>query len=93
MNSPGGSALASEEIWREVELTNKIKPVIVSMGDLAASGGYYVATPATRIFASPSTITGSIGVFGMIPYTGDMLGNKLGNTFDYDSTHSHAVLS
>ena len=69
VNSPGGSALASEEIWREVELTNKVKPVIVSMGDLAASGGYYVATPATRIFASPSTITGSIGVFGMIPYT------------------------
>ena len=93
VNSPGGSALASEEIWREVELTNKIKPIIVSMGDLAASGGYYVAAPATRIFASPSTITGSIGVFGMIPYTGDMLENKLGITFDYVSTHSHGVLS
>lgn len=93
VNSPGGSALASEEIWREVELTNKVKPVIVSMGDLAASGGYYVATPATRIFASPSTITGSIGVFGMIPYTGNMLENKLGITFDYVSTHSHGVLS
>ena len=93
VNSPGGSALASEEIWREVELTNKVKPVIVSMGDIAASGGYYVATPATRIFASPSTITGSIGVFGIIPYTGDLLENKLGITFDYVSTNSHGVLS
>jgi protease-4 len=93
VNSPGGSALASEEIWREVSLTNKKKPVIVSMGDLAASGGYYVSTAASRIFASPSTITGSIGVFGVIPYTGKMFENKLGIEFDYASTHSHSVFS
>ncbi len=67
VNSPGGSALASELIWREIELTKKIKPVIVSMGDLAASGGYYIACNADKIFAEPNTITGSIGVFGTIP--------------------------
>jgi protease-4 len=93
INSPGGSALASEEIWREVELTNKKKKVIVSMGDLAASGGYYIAAPATRIFAEPTTVTGSIGVFGMIPYTGKMLENYLGITFDRASTNAHAPMS
>ena len=93
INSPGGSALASEEIWREVNLTNKVKKVIVSMGDVAASGGYYIATPAYKIFAEPTTITGSIGVFGMIPYTGKMLENKLGISFDRVSTNQHAVLS
>ena len=93
INSPGGSALASEEIWREVELTNKVKKVIVSMGDVAASGGYYIASPAFKIFAEPTTITGSIGVFGMIPYTGKMLENKLGITFDRVSTNKHSVLS
>ena len=93
INSPGGSALASEEIWREVFLTNKLKKVIVSMGDVAASGGYYIATPATRIFAEATTITGSIGVFGMIPYTGKMFENKLGINFDRVGTNSHAVLS
>lgn len=67
INSPGGSALASELIWREIELTKKLKPVIVSMGDLAASGGYYIACNANKIFAQPTTITGSIGVFGMLP--------------------------
>ena len=69
INSPGGSALASEEIWREVYLTNLKKKVIVSMGDVAASGGYYIASPAARIFAETNTITGSIGVFGLIPFT------------------------
>ncbi len=93
INSPGGSALASEEIWREVTLTNKIKKVIVSMGDVAASGGYYIAAPATKIFAEPTTITGSIGVFGMIPYTGKMLENYLGLTFDRTSTNAHAPMS
>lgn len=93
VNSPGGSALASEEIWREVALTNKKKPVIVSMGDVAASGGYYVSAGATRIFANSSTITGSIGVFGVIPYTGKMFENKLGIAFDYASTHPHSVFS
>lgn len=93
INSPGGSALASDEIWREVELTNKTKKVIVSMGDVAASGGYYIAAPATRIFAQSNTITGSIGVFGVIPYTGGMLENKLGLTFDRASTNKHAVMT
>jgi len=93
INSPGGSALASEEIWREVALTNKVKKVIVSMGDVAASGGYYIASPAYKIFAESTTITGSIGVFGMIPYTGKMLQNKLGITFDQVSTNKHSVLS
>lgn len=67
VNSPGGSALASDIIWREIEITKEEKPVIVSMGNLAASGGYYIAAGADRIFAEPNTITGSIGVFGMLP--------------------------
>ena len=67
VDSPGGSALTSDIIWREVELTKKIKPVIVSMGNLAASGGYYISAGANKIFAEPTTITGSIGVFGVIP--------------------------
>ncbi|NNK10666.1 MAG: signal peptide peptidase SppA [Flavobacteriaceae bacterium] len=67
VNSPGGSALTSDVIWREVELTRKEKPVVVSMGDVAASGGYYIAAGADKILAEPTTITGSIGVFGTIP--------------------------
>ncbi len=93
INSPGGSALASDEIWREVQKTNKVKKVIVSMGDVAASGGYYIAAPADRIFADANTITGSIGVFGMIPYTGKMMENKLGITFDRASTNKHAIMT
>lgn len=93
INSPGGSALASEEIWREVSITNRLKKVVVSMGDVAASGGYYIATPASYIFAETSTITGSIGVFGMIPYTGKMLENKLGLTFDRVATNKFSVMS
>ncbi len=67
VNSPGGSALASDLIWRELELTKKEKPLVVSMGDLAASGGYYIACNADKIFAEPTTITGSIGVYGLMP--------------------------
>lgn len=93
INSPGGSALASDEIWREVKLTNEKKKVIVSMGDLAASGGYYIAAPASTIFAEPTTITGSIGVFGVIPYTGKMMENKLGFTFDRAATNSHSIIT
>ncbi len=93
VNSPGGSALASEEIWREVQMTNKVKKVIVSMGDVAASGGYYVASGAHRIFADPMTITGSIGVFGVFPYTGKMFKNKLGVQFDHVATNEHSVVS
>ncbi|HIP32564.1 MAG TPA: signal peptide peptidase SppA [Crocinitomicaceae bacterium] len=93
INSPGGSALASDEIWREVKLTNDVKEVTVSMGDVAASGGYYIAAPATTIFAEPTTITGSIGVFGVIPYTGKMMENKLGLTFDRASTNKHSIMT
>ncbi len=93
VNSPGGSALASDEIWREIILTKAEKPIIVSMGDVAASGGYYIAAPANRIFAESTTITGSIGVFGMIPYTGKMFENKLGITFDEVKTNHRAVVS
>lgn len=90
VNSPGGSALASDEIWREVKLANEEKTVIVSMGDVAASGGYYIAVPASKIFAQETTITGSIGVFGVIPYIGKTLENKLGVTFDRVATNKHA---
>ncbi|TNE53642.1 MAG: signal peptide peptidase SppA [Bacteroidetes bacterium] len=93
VNSPGGSALASDEIWREVDLLNKKKKVVVSMGDLAASGGYYISCPASYIFADPNTITGSIGVFGMIPFTGKLMQDKLGLSFDQISTNKHAVVS
>ena len=67
VNSPGGSALASDVIWREVSLAKKEKPVVVSMGDVAASGGYYIACNANKVFANASTITGSIGVFSIFP--------------------------
>lgn len=93
VNSPGGSALASDEIWREVQLANKKKKVIVSMGDVAASGGYYISSPASTIFAEPTTITGSIGVFGVIPFTGNLLQNKLGITFDRAMTNKHSIIS
>ncbi|MEZ4889593.1 MAG: signal peptide peptidase SppA [Crocinitomicaceae bacterium] len=93
VNSPGGSALASDEIWREVKLTNKEKKVIVSMGDVAASGGYYISTAASRIFAEPTTITGSIGVFGMIPYFGNFMKDKLGFSYDYVKTNQYAGFS
>ncbi|MGD9976681.1 MAG: signal peptide peptidase SppA [Bacteroidales bacterium] len=90
INSPGGSALASEVIWREVELANKVKPVIVSMGDVAASGGYYIAAPATTIMASPTTITGSIGVFGVFFNLQNTLNKKLGINVDVVKTNDHA---
>jgi protease-4 len=93
INSPGGSALASEEIWKEVALTAAKKTLYVSMGDYAASGGYYIAMPALKIFASPMTITGSIGVFGVVPYAGDFLKNKLGVTTDEVRTHRYGNLS
>jgi len=90
VNSPGGSALASEIIWREVALTKAKKPVIVSMGDYAASGGYYIACAATAIVAEPTTLTGSIGVFGFIPSIKNMLNNKLGITVDVVKTNAHS---
>ena len=94
VNSPGGSALASDQIWREVVLTREAgKPIVVSMGNVAASGGYYISCAADKIYAQPNTITGSIGVFGIIPYTGKMFENKLGITFDRVKTNEHAILS
>ena len=90
VNSPGGSALASDVIWREVVLAKKAKPVIVSMGNLAASGGYYISCAADRIFAQPNTITGSIGVFGMIPNIKKALEQKLGITVDTVNTNLHS---
>lgn len=82
VNSPGGSALASDVIWREMALARKAKPVIVSMGDVAASGGYYISCAADTIVAEPNTITGSIGVFGLLFNAQKMFNNKLGITFD-----------
>ncbi|GAC1705023.1 MAG: signal peptide peptidase SppA [Flavisolibacter sp.] len=83
VNSGGGSALASDKIWRELTMARaQGKPVIVSFGDVAASGGYYISCGADSIFASPNTITGSIGVFGIVPDMGSFFKNKLGITFD-----------
>src|SRR5690606_14207863 len=90
INSPGGSALASDVIWREVDLLRQEKPVIVSMGDVAASGGYYIAAAADSIFAQPNTITGSIGVFGVIPNMQGLMNDKLGITFDEVKTGKYA---
>jgi protease-4 len=90
VNSGGGSALASEVIWREMLLAKQVKPVIVSMGDVAASGGYYIAAPADVILASPTTITGSIGVFGMIPNFKEGMNKKLGITVDVAKTNKYA---
>jgi protease-4 len=90
INSGGGSSLASENIWRELALAKKDKPVVVSFGDVAASGGYYIACAADSIFAQPTTITGSIGVFGIIPNMQEFFRNKLGITFDGVKTGPYA---
>lgn len=90
VNSPGGSALASEVIWREVKLASETKPVVVSMGDVAASGGYYIACPAGTIVANPTTITGSIGVFGLLMNAKPLLEKKIGITTDVARTNSYS---
>lgn len=90
INSPGGSALTSDLILREIELTKKVKPVIVSMGDYAASGGYYIASKADAIFAQPTTITGSIGVFGMLPNASE-IAQKNGLNPQVVNTHENAA--
>lgn len=90
INSGGGSALASENIWRELSVAKKDKPVVVSFGDVAASGGYYIASGADSIFASANTITGSIGVFALVPNMQRFFKNKLGITFDGVKTAEHA---
>jgi len=90
VNSGGGSALASDVIWREIVLSRKVKPVIASFGDVAASGGYYIGCAADSIFVQPNTITGSIGVFGIIPNFQNLMTNKLGLTFDGVKTGQYA---
>jgi protease-4 len=90
VNSGGGSALASDVIWRETVLAKATKPFVVSMGDVAASGGYYISADADKIFAMPNTITGSIGVFGMIPNVKGLVTGKMGVTFDGVKTADHA---
>jgi len=92
VNSPGGSSLASDVIWREVAMTKKVKPIIVSMGDYAASGGYYISCAADSIFAEPNTITGSIGIFAVLPNMQKLLNDKLGITFDGVKTGKYADL-
>jgi len=90
IDSPGGNALTSDLIWREIEITKRVKPVVVSMGNLAASGGYYIACNANQIFAEANTITGSIGVFGILPnFT--QLANKIGINTEVVSTNSNAA--
>ena len=90
VNSPGGSALTSELIWKELEEAKKVKPVIVSMGDFAASGGYYIAAGGDKIFAEPTTITGSIGVFGMLPNIKG-LADKIGINAQQVTTNDNAI--
>lgn len=90
VDSPGGSAMVSELIWREIELTKKVKPVVVSMGNYAASGGYYIACNANAIFAEPTTITGSIGVFGMLPNAHGFV-TKYGVNAEQVQTHKNAL--
>lgn len=90
IDSPGGSAFGSEVIWREVKLAAATKPVIASMGDVAASGGYYIACAANTIMADRTTITGSIGIFGMIPNVQKLMTDKLGITTDVVTTNEHS---
>ena len=90
VNSPGGSAFGSEQIWREVTLLKEKKPVIVSMGDYAASGGYYISCAADCIVADPTTLTGSIGIFGMFPMVEDLMTDKLGLHFETVKTNRYA---
>lgn len=90
VNSPGGSTYGSEQIWREVSLLKAEKPVVVSMGDYAASGGYYISCAAHKIVAEPTTLTGSIGIFGMMPDASELLNDKLGLHFDGVKTHKMA---
>ena len=91
VNSPGGSAYASEQIWHQVMELKKVKPVVVSMGSYAASGGYYISCPANWIVAEPNTLTGSIGIFGMFPDVSGLLREKLGLKFDEVRTNKYAL--
>jgi protease IV len=90
VDSPGGSATASDIMWRELDLSAKVKPVVISMGNYAASGGYYISAPGTKIYADPMTISGSIGVFGLIPNAGKLLEEKLGLTTEIVKTNKNS---
>ena len=90
VNSPGGSAMASDVMWRELMLAAKEKPVVISMGNLAASGGYYISAPGTKIYCSPTTISGSIGVFGLLPNANKLLNEKLGITTETIKTNANS---
>lgn len=90
VNSPGGNVIASDLIWRELELAARVKPVVISMGNYAASGGYFISAPGTKIYASPTTITGSIGVFGIIPNAGKLLNQKLGISTETVNTNKNS---
>ena len=90
VNSPGGNAIASYPIWRELELAAKVKPVVISMGNYAASGGYFISAPGTKIYANPTTISGSIGVFGLIPNAGKLMNQKLGITTGTVNTNKNS---
>ena len=90
VNSPGGSAFASEQIWREISLLKAAKPVVVSMGGYAASGGYYISCGASKIIAEPTTLTGSIGIFGMIPQAEELLTQRAGLHFDVVKTNRYS---
>ena len=90
VNSPGGIAIASDIIWRELELAARVKPVVISMGNYAASGGYFISAPATKIYANPTTISGSIGVFGLLPNAEKLLEQKLGLTTEIVNTNKNS---
>lgn len=89
VNSPGGSAMASEQIWHAIKLLKEKKPVVVSMGGYAASGGYMISAPASYIIAEPTTVTGSIGIFGLVPNASELVTDKLGVTWDGVSTNKN----
>jgi protease-4 len=89
VNSPGGSAVASEQIWHAIKLLKEKKPFVVSMGGYAASGGYMISAPANYIIAEPTTVTGSIGIFGLIPNASELVTDKLGVTWDGVQTNKH----
>ncbi len=90
VNSPGGNAIASDIIWKELQLAAEVKPVVISMGNYAASGGYYISAPGTKIYADPASISGSIGVFGLVPNARNLLEEKLGLTTETVKTNTNS---
>jgi protease-4 len=90
INSPGGEVISADMIWREILLTEQVKPVIISMSNYAASGGYYIACPATKIYANPATLSGSIGVFGLLPNVSNLFEKKLGLRVETVKTNRNA---